>query len=404
MTRIWSPLRSVTRQIRFNSPHLWIFLGIAVVASVAFVALMLDWDWSNSWDWLKGEESNSAAIRNVALVVAGIIAFPLAIWRAWAAQRQADASDKSLLNERYQKGAEMLGSSTLSVRLAGIYALQRLAEESPNEYHVQITRLLCAFIRLPPYKSGGRREDVESALQAIATRTPEDLRIEQKLGFQPNLTDANLHRIKIRPRTVVEIAFYENRDRSDLENLTFVEKSSFHENLSQILLSGADLSEAWLDHTNLSGNEFEATDLSKTHFSSSDLSRSEFREARMSGALLDGATLTNAVFEQVDLTDAQLNSADLSKAMFNNSDLRGADLKNANVSKTHFSVWTIENGAWGTRMFREGRWAPGVQNLTQSQLDQAVADSDNPPILDGLIDPVTGEHLMWRGKAPEPSK
>ena len=61
------------------------------------------------------------------------------------AERQADTARLSLLNERYLKGAEMLGSEVLSVRLGGIYALQRLAEEHPGHYHLQVMNLFCAF-------------------------------------------------------------------------------------------------------------------------------------------------------------------------------------------------------------------------------------------------------------------
>ena len=72
-------------------------------------------------------------------MIAGIIGFPIAIWRSIVASRQAAATQKqsetaqhSLLNERYQKGAEMLGSDLLSVRMGGIYALQRLADDHPR--------------------------------------------------------------------------------------------------------------------------------------------------------------------------------------------------------------------------------------------------------------------------------
>ena len=54
-----------------------------------------------------------------------------------AALKQAGISHQSLLNERFQNGAEMLGSNTISVRLGGIYAL------NPN----------------PPKDTDGRRED-----------------------------------------------------------------------------------------------------------------------------------------------------------------------------------------------------------------------------------------------------
>ena len=52
-----------------------------------------------------------------------------------------------MLNERYQQGAEMLGSDVLAVRLGGIYALQRLAGEHPQQSHIQIMQAFCAFIR-----------------------------------------------------------------------------------------------------------------------------------------------------------------------------------------------------------------------------------------------------------------
>ena len=104
------------------------------------------------WCWLSAGESGSTAIRNLGLVVAAIIALPLAIWRsivaerqAATAQRQSETAQRGLLNERYQKGSEMLGSHVLSVRLGGIYALTRLAREHPGDYHTQIMSLLCAF-------------------------------------------------------------------------------------------------------------------------------------------------------------------------------------------------------------------------------------------------------------------
>ena len=70
------------------------------------------------WDWLS-IESNGSTIRNIVLAAAAIIALPLAIWRSTVAERQAKTAQRSLLNERYLKGAEMLGSEVLSVRLAG---------------------------------------------------------------------------------------------------------------------------------------------------------------------------------------------------------------------------------------------------------------------------------------------
>ena len=113
------------------------------------------------WDWLSFDESGGTTIRNVGLITAAVTALPLAIWRGLVAERLADAAHQSLRNERYQKGAEMLGNEVLSVRLGGIYALRRLVEDHPNEYHIQIIELLCAFARHPT-----RDYDHETQLRA----------------------------------------------------------------------------------------------------------------------------------------------------------------------------------------------------------------------------------------------
>lgn len=111
--------------------------------------------------WIKSPAGLSA-IRDYGLLIAAIVAFPLGFWRSRVAERQADAargqvetSEQGLLNERYQRGTEMLGSDVLAVRLGGIYALQRLAKDHPEAYHVQVMRLLCAFVRNPTAASNG---------------------------------------------------------------------------------------------------------------------------------------------------------------------------------------------------------------------------------------------------------
>ena len=189
---------------------------VTVIASILLIAVVAIWIVSSA-----GLE----AIRDFGLLIAAIIAFPLGFWRsrvaerqasaaqqqvsatqqqlrtaqhqADAAQRQADTAQQNLLNERYQKGAEMLGSEALAVRLGGIYALQRLAEEHPEQYHVQIMQMFCAFLRYP---TGGERreegqdtvEDVQIAVRAIGTRSRTGIELERKSDFRLDLFRANL--------------------------------------------------------------------------------------------------------------------------------------------------------------------------------------------------------------------
>ena len=65
-------------------------------------------------DCLSSLESWSTIIRNFGLVAAAVFALWFARKRILVADRQADTAQRGLLNERCQKGAEMLGSKVLA--------------------------------------------------------------------------------------------------------------------------------------------------------------------------------------------------------------------------------------------------------------------------------------------------
>ena len=156
-----------------RSTWFWIITWfVLVVAAASVISIMY-------WDWLCIRESNGSTIRNIILAAVAVIALPLAVWRSKVAELQADTAQRGLLNERYQKGAEMLGSKVLAVRLGGIYALARLAREHPGDYHTQIMNLLCAFVRNPPEMKAHHRklrEDVQEVMTAICSRSDSQLK------------------------------------------------------------------------------------------------------------------------------------------------------------------------------------------------------------------------------------
>ena len=279
----------------WNSIRNWIgdnkFLTVVHVVAVVllvFGVVMV----CQHWEWIV-TESGSTIIRNLGLVIGGLIAIGFGIWRGVVASRQAKTSQRGLLNERYQKGTEMLGSEVLSVRLGGIYALQRLAEDDPVQYHVQIMRLLCAFVRNPtkdkdrddharPAVNEERAqrtikaqvkalmvpEDVQAALEAVGTRSDADVKLEKKEKFDPDLSGAQL--------------------------------------------SGVDLSKR---KANLSG-----VDLSDAVFAPADLKRLDLNawqfvyEVPSTKAILPNVNLSGANLVRADLTEANLTHARLSKA------------------------------------------------------------------------------------------
>lgn len=58
-----------------------------------------------------------------------------------------DAAERRI-TELYTKAAEALGSDKAPVRLAGLYALERLANDTPN-HRQTIVNVLCAYLRMP---------------------------------------------------------------------------------------------------------------------------------------------------------------------------------------------------------------------------------------------------------------
>ena len=337
-------------------------------------------------DWLSNAESWSTIIRNFGLVIAAAIALWFAKKRivaadrqAAAAQRQADmaqsqseTAQRGLLNERYQKGAEMLGSKVLAVRLGGIYALARLAREHPGDYHMQIMRLLCAFVRHPTGELG------EAPLTAAA---------ELNSG-QGKATDEDGEDPPLRAREDIQAVMTAVRDRSEAQIKTEEGEKYWLD------LSGANLERVYLLSTNpksprangiLAGN-LRGAIMIGAKLTFANLTGVNLAGAILEGAALDGAALKGANLAGVNLTDANLVAANLDSGTLKGANLAfaklfGANLRGANLAGADLRWTDLRN----------------CKGLTQEQIDQAVALGGFPPNLEGVVDANTGELLVWRG-------
>ena len=314
---------------------------LAISATAIALLATNNWDWlsirywvelsDELWTWFGslgqgGRESNSTTTRNVGLVIGGVIAIGLAAWRSKVAQNQAETARQDLLNERYQKDAEMLGDETLPVRLGGIYALQRLALEHPKEYHVQIMRLMCAFVRDPKeerLEDIGRlgdateadqekrqvslRQDVQDAMEAICTRSATAITIEQDADFRLDLRGAKLRGLDLKSP---EIA-----------------------NLSGAWLTGVDLSGVWLNGADLSNAVcWEGGIFSNTRFHDADLSGMKCVDSMMRGAKFNSSNQGTTNMRNADFTNSDLSHATFWQACMTDVNLLGVDLSRAEFS------------------------------------------------------------------------
>src|SRR5256885_1759027 len=63
-----------------------------------------------------------------------------------ATNRQLGIAEQGQVTDRYNAATTNLGSSSVDVRLGGIYALQRIMQDSPRDQPT-VVAVLCAFVR-----------------------------------------------------------------------------------------------------------------------------------------------------------------------------------------------------------------------------------------------------------------
>ena len=230
-----------------------------------------------------------------------------------------------LLNERYQKGAAMLSSAVLSVRLGGIYALARLAQDHPAQYHVPIFQLFCAFVRRPPEE--GEEAKTEQGAQ------------EKRDKLRPDV-QAVMTAISGRSETGID---YEKATRGLLletvhseEGLTVRRKGHYWLDLRGVDLRCVDLLDAELSNANFAHADLSASilleaNLSHAQLQTANLSRAELWKANLSHAnISQRANLSHADLTSANITEALLFLANLSDANLYRANLTGAILQQAN--------------------------------------------------------------------------
>ncbi|WP_328884816.1 hypothetical protein [Streptomyces sp. NBC_00316] len=84
------------------------------------------------------------ALTLIGAVLAGLYAYR----KQLLSEGDAHRADASQLADRYTAAAEQLGHEQAAVRLAGIYALARLADDWEEQRQVCID-VLCAYLRIP---------------------------------------------------------------------------------------------------------------------------------------------------------------------------------------------------------------------------------------------------------------
>jgi hypothetical protein len=269
------------------------------------------WIWaqlSAAWQWYffetvsptgtSTQHPHADLINPIGTFIGALGAFLAAAMLAWAAVRNARAATRQAktasdrhdaqteadrqrrITESYSKAVEQLSSDKIEQRLGGIYTLERISQESPNDYWT-IMETLTAFIRERARWQGSTVDASETMARFYESDKP--------INKGPPTDIAAV-------LTVIGRRSKKMRERE--------ERKGWWVNLSGADLSRATLSGATLSHADLSG---------------ADLSHAE-----LTGATLFGATLIDADLSHAELTGAKgLTQAQLDQACGEN--VKGLD-------------------------------------------------------------------------------
>ena len=237
--------------------------------------------------FLKKDFTNAEnAIINTILQGIGGLFFFLTVVISW--QNYQISQDKQI-TERFSKAVEQLGSKEIEVCLGGIYSLERIAKDSPEDCWT-IMEVLTSFVQ----KS--------SPLHPIDSVNEEQMEEYEEMELPPVTIDVQA--------ALTVIGRVNIKDDSNNNNKLV---------LSQTNLKKADLRKANFQYADLSGSNLRWTDLEEANL----------READLQGANLFGANLKNADLRKAKLAGTKLVGAEFQDAQLEGTKLEGADLTGA---------------------------------------------------------------------------
>ncbi|MEV4159302.1 pentapeptide repeat-containing protein [Nonomuraea dietziae] len=165
----------------------WVVLfgAIAVVASIwTTTAVLLAEADVVTGNVLELAKLRSEAIRTgltVGVGTGGAIALLLSVRRQWLNERtQQHQEEVSAVTELYAKAVEQLGSDKAPVRLAALYALERLADDHAGQRQT-IVNVICAYLRMP-FEFHGDPESAQEYEQEKQVRSTAQRIIAAHLG------------------------------------------------------------------------------------------------------------------------------------------------------------------------------------------------------------------------------
>jgi len=236
---------------------------------------------------------------------------------------------EGLTTDRYTKAIAQLGDTKLEVRLGGIYALERIANDPKTDLHWSVMEVLITYVREHTGSSEAKQMPMPGS--AIEPLDPEIQAILTVIGRR-KLTYKKGEEHPINLGSTVEGS----------HTLVLMAASLNRANLSGAILTRINLGRADLRDADLSGVNLEYAGISWAQANGVNLNMANLHKAYAYGANLSKAHLEHANLINTNFKRASLEEADLRGANLGGTDFEGANLKGADLRETVAASWQLE--------------------------------------------------------------
>jgi hypothetical protein len=272
---------------------------------------------------------------------------------ATANRKQQELTERGQVTDRYTKAIDQLDSKALTVRLGGLYALERIAQDSPDD-RPMIAEVLCAYARTAPRPKPPARRVKDRYGDMLTAAAPVLAPVTGPASLTVRAPDVQ--------SAVTILGRWQDRlgeppPDLDLHGADLQGARLEGAQLQKANLTNARLEDAWLQGAQLQGAKLEDARLQgailhRAQLQGAVLSRAELQEANLSSAQLQEAVLNEAKLQETDLSGADLRRARLGYTELQGADLSGAQLQDAILTAAQASEETQWPEGWDDARFR----------------------------------------------------
>ncbi|MDH6612502.1 hypothetical protein M2164_008137 [Streptomyces sp. SAI-208] len=269
------------------------------------------------------------AVNDVRTTLFQVVGGLVLLFGAYATWRQLRVSQEGLratqegyVTDRFSRAVDQLGSDKLDVRIGGLHALWRIAEQSTRDREAIIS-IQAAYLRthLPWPPAGPESPAADVSINDIApleTRAADAQVALTALGVlcrQREQSWVNLSGTDLRRADCDGLWFPEvNLDRACMEAAGLYHANLTQASLVSVNLRHADLTTAILRRTRCVLADVRAAKLVETDLRDADFTSTDLREANLRKAVAHGAVFHRADLRMADLRGTDLSTADLVEA------------------------------------------------------------------------------------------